>query len=163
MSLSNLLKKGSLRGLATATPATPATDRPLTPSSVATVATVAVAKAQEPAANDPRNDTSDSDRWCWPHSSAMNTAEIDTFTQRLHQFIRRGLAEPEAEALADKLVMRDRDLDDRRLCLECLNIKSGGGRWACIQWRRAGLGAPGFPADLVRQLQRCDSFTKATP
>ncbi len=53
MSLADLIKKGSLRGFATATPATPATDRPLIPPSVATVATVAVANAQNPAANDP--------------------------------------------------------------------------------------------------------------
>ena len=43
MSLADLIKKGSLRGFATATPATPATDRPPIPLSVATVATVAVA------------------------------------------------------------------------------------------------------------------------
>ena len=112
------------------------------------------------AANDP---TPDPDRWCWPHSTAMNTAEIDTFTQRLHQFTRYGLAEPEAESLADKLVMRDREADDRRLCLECLHLKSGGGRWGCNQWQRAGLGSAGLPAELVRKLQRCDSFTKVTP
>ena len=110
------------------------------------------------AANDPGGDSPDPDRWCWPHSMAMNGAEIDTFTQRLHQFTRRGLAEPEAETRADKLVTRDRESDDRRLCLECLHLKSGGGRWGCNQWQRAGLGASGLPADLVRQLQRCDGF-----
>ena len=92
----------------------------------------------------------------------MNTGEIDTFTARLHQFTRRGLAEPEAESLADKLVKRDREGDDRRLCLECLHLKSGGGRWACNQWRQAGQGAPGVPADLVQQLQRCDLFMEVT-
>ena len=107
--------------------------------------------------------THDPDRWCWPHSSAMNGGEIDTFTQRLHQFTRRGLAELDAESLADKLVTRDREADDRRLCLECLHLKSGAGLWGCNQWKRAGLGAAGVPADLVRQLQRCDSITKATP
>ena len=160
MSLVSLLKKGSLRGLATATPATTATDTPLIPSSVATVATVAVAKAPDSAANDA---TADPDCWCWPHSAAMNTAEIDTFTQLLHHFTGRGLAEPEAELLADKLVKRDRETDDRRLCLECLHLKSCGDHWACNQWKRAGLGPAGLPADLVRQLQRCDGFTEAQP
>ena len=88
----------------------------------------------------------------------MNGAEIDTFTQRLHQFNRRGLAEPDAESLADKLVIRDRESDDRRLCLECLHLRSGAGLWGCNQWQRAGLGAAGLSAGLVRQLQRCDSF-----
>ena len=73
-----------------------------------------------------------------------------------------GLTELEAESLVDKLVIRDRDGDDRRLCLECLHLGSGAGRWGCNQWARAGLGAPGLPADLVRQFQRCDSFTQTT-
>ena len=197
MSLASLLKKGGLRGFATATPATPATDRPLIPPSVATVATVAVANAPDRAANDPaqvpdlvtapavtpavtaetafskeqlrselRTETAvtpDPDRWCWPRSSAMSGAEIDTFTQRLHQFTRRGMAEPEAESLADKLVIRDRESDDRRLCLECLHLKNGGGRWGCNQWQRAGLGSAGGPAGLVLQLQRCDGFNFSTP
>lgn len=167
MSLASLLKKGSLHGLATATPATPATDRSLIPQSVATVATVAVAKAPDGAANDPAQVpdlvtgetavTPDPDRWCWPHSTAMNTAEIDTLSQRLHQFARRGMTEPEAETMANKLVIRDRESDDRRLCLECSNLSRGSG-WRCSQWQRAGLSAPGVPVALVRQLQRCDSF-----
>ncbi len=52
--------------------------------------------------------TTDADRWCWPHSGAMTSSEIDTFTARVHQFMRQGLAESEAEVLADKLVRRDR-------------------------------------------------------
>lgn len=53
MRLTNLLKKGSLRGAATATPATFATHSPFDHSTVATVATLAVAKREELAANDP--------------------------------------------------------------------------------------------------------------
>ena len=52
MSLANLLKKGSLRGLATATPATSATDRTVMTPCVATVATVAVADVPDRAMND---------------------------------------------------------------------------------------------------------------
>jgi hypothetical protein len=107
----------------------------------------------------PANDAAlDPDRDCWPHSAALNGAEIDTFTERLARFTDRGLSLTDAEALADKLVIRDRDGDDRRLCLECLHLKSGAARWGCNQWTRAGLGAAGLPADLVRQLQRCDAF-----
>lgn len=50
MNLASLLKKGSLRGAATATPAIFATPAPL---DLSTVATVAVAKRDELAANDP--------------------------------------------------------------------------------------------------------------
>jgi hypothetical protein len=53
MSLAYLLKKGGLRGLATATSATSATHGPFSPSTVATVATVAVAKAPDTKVDDP--------------------------------------------------------------------------------------------------------------
>ena len=53
MSLASLLKKGSLRGTATATPAIFATSPPIGLSTIATVATVAVAKRNELAANHP--------------------------------------------------------------------------------------------------------------
>ena len=53
MSLASLLKKGSLRGTAAATPAIFATSAPIDLSTVAAVATVAVAKRDELPANDP--------------------------------------------------------------------------------------------------------------
>jgi hypothetical protein len=181
MSLASLLKKGSLRRFATATPATPATDQAFTPSSVATVATVAVATAPDRAANhraapelqlqpclatDPEKQAGavkpDPDRWAWPHSEAMNGSEIDTFTARLHHLTLHGLAFVDAETLADKLVLRDREADDRRVCLECSNLSRGSG-WRCTQWQRAGLGAAGVPANLALQLQRCDGFSESTP
>ena len=165
MNLVNLIKKGSLRSLATATPATPATVSQNIPPSVATVATVAVAKATDKAANDPAPDT---DRWCWPQSSAMNGVEIDIFMVRLRMFADKGLTIADAETLADKLVLRDRDQDDRRVCLECKHL--GGrvaGSWRCGNWQAAGIAIlprdSQLPADLVLQLQRCDGFTTATP
>lgn len=105
----------------------------------------------------------DPDRWAWPHSQAMTGREIDTFTARLHHFTRRGLAEPEAEKLADKLVTRDRETDDRRLCLECAHLAGYGPQsWRCGNWQRAGVALKardaGLPGDLVRLLQRCDGF-----
>ena len=82
----------------------------------------------------------DPDRWCWPHSSAMNGAEIDTFTKRRSLFTGKGISQDEAEAVADKLVLRDRDLDDRRLCLECSNLQSHwAGAWRCGDWQWAGI------------------------
>ena len=65
-----------------------------------------VIKTAVPAANDP---TPDPDRWCWPHSDAMNTAEINTFTARVRQFREQGLSESEADSLADKLMLADRE------------------------------------------------------
>jgi len=92
----------------------------------------------------------------------MTGSEIDTFTARLHHFTRRGVAVVDAETLADKPVLRDREADDRRLCLECGNLSRGSG-WRCNQWQRAGLGAAGVPADLARQLQRCVGLNDSTP
>ena len=58
------------------------------------------------AANDP---TPDPDRWCWPNSEAMNTAEINTFMARVRQFTGQGLSESEAEVMADAMLKRDRE------------------------------------------------------
>ena len=163
MSLASLLKKGSLRGFATATPSTVATDKPFIPPSVATVATVSVATAQKQAANDPAAVTHDPDRWAWPHSTAMTGREIDTFTARLARFTTKGVNPTDGEALADKLVTRDRDSDDRRLCLECTHLGGYGvTSWRCGNWQAAKVAHRArdvqLPADLLRTLQRCDGF-----
>jgi hypothetical protein len=107
--------------------------------------------------------TSDPDRDSWPHSDAMNGGEIDTFTARLIRFTDKGLALDDSEALADQLVRRDRELDDRRLCLECSQLAGHAGSWRCRGWQRAGIARQardaGLPGELVRTLQRCDGFT----
>jgi hypothetical protein len=108
-------------------------------------------------------EASDPDRWAWPHSDAMNGGEIDTFTARLIRFTDKGLALDDGEALADELVKRDRELDDRRLCLECPHLVGHAGTWRCRGWQRAGIARQardaGLPGELVRTLQRCDGFT----
>ncbi len=119
-------------------------------------------RGDSPAANDP---TPAPDRWCWPHSEAMNTREIDTFTARLARFTDKGLGLDDAEALADKLVRRDREPDDRRLCLECLHLSGQSGKaWDCRNWQRAGVASRArdaqLSAALVYQLQRCDGFAQ---
>ena len=69
----------------------------------------------------------DPDADCWPHSTAMTGAEIDTFTARLARFTDKGLLDLDAgERLADKLVIRGREQDDRRQCLECTHLHPGG-------------------------------------
>jgi hypothetical protein len=105
----------------------------------------------------------DPDRWCWPHSEAMTGREINTFSARTIVFNRRGMPSVNAEALAYKLVNRDRDGDDRRLCLECVHLSGQRGAWRCNQWQQAGMGAAGIPAGLVLMLQRCDSFKDQNP
>lgn len=99
----------------------------------------------------------DPNRWCWPHSAAMNAAETYTFTGRLVRFTDKGLSATDGEAMADRMTRRDRDLDDRRMCLECVYLK-GAGRWHCSNWQRAGVAAEGLAPDLVLTRQRCDGF-----
>ena len=113
----------------------------------------------------PRNDP---DADCWPDSMAMTGAEIDLFTARLHRFNDKGLTRTDGEALADRLVIRDRETDDRRSCLECRHLSGfGHTSWRCGNWQAAGVAIrprdTQLPADLVLQLQRCDGFATATP
>ena len=119
-----------------------------------------------PAANDPAGLTLDPDRWCWPHTQAMNTAEIDTFIARLARFTDKGMALEAAEELADRLVTRDREADDRRLCLECAHLAGRADAWECRNWQQAGIASKArdaqLPAALVIQPQRCDGFKAAT-
>ena len=120
-----------------------------------------VVKPEAPAANDGPPPAiapaTDPDRWCWPHSVAWNSKEIDTFTARLARFTDRGVAYDDAERLADALVIRDRQGDDRRLCLECTHLQSAG-RWRCAKWIQAGVARDGLARDLVLMLQRCSGF-----
>jgi len=116
------------------------------------------------AANDP---ATDGDRWCWPHGTAMTGAEIDTFTARLARFTDKGLNLDVAESVADKLVTRDRESDDRALCLECLHLAGqAAGSWRCGNWQVAAVAIKSrdaqLPGELAFQLQRCDGFKGAT-
>ena len=93
----------------------------------------------------------------------MNGAEIDTFTARLARFTDKGLNLDDAEALADKLVTRDRESDDRRLCLECVHLAGhGAGDTRCTNWQRARVAMRAkdaqLSAALAHRLQRCGGF-----
>ena len=96
----------------------------------------------------------DPDRRCWPLSDAMNGAELKQLANRVQQFTRRGISAEAAEAMADRLVIRDREQDDRRTCLECTTYRPG----RCGNHRRAGLQAPDVARDLATLLQRCPGF-----
>jgi hypothetical protein len=100
------------------------------------------------------------DRWCWPHSPAMNSGELDAFAARLARFTDRGLRYDHALRLVDRLVVRDREGDDRRLCLECGHLQ-GAGRWRCGDWRRAEVSGQGLATELMAALQRCPAFRAA--
>jgi len=109
--------------------------------------------------NSNSTDLEDPDRWCWPNSSAMNSKEVDIFLIRLERFRTLGLDIYSAEKQADRLVIRDRDLDDRIVCFECNHLRNG---WNCMNSQNAGvclqLSKSKLPNDFVYQLQRCPGF-----
>ena len=130
------------------TPASPA-NRLIQPTQTSQLATLAGVASHKPV---------DPDRWCWPASDAMSGAELQNFTGRVLLFTRRGFGNLQAEALADRLVMRDREQDDRRLCLECITYRPG----RCGNPRAAGLTTHEVGADLASLLQRCPGFAPRT-
>ncbi len=182
MKLMTMLKKVRCSPFATATVATFATHDAFILPTVATVATLAGVEAEisktKTIGHDveshgldwlsPALDTQqvaevpDPDRYCWPHSSAMNGAEIGRFTERTSLFAKKGVNPDDADQLADTLVQRDRVGDDRHVCLECHHL-TGYGAWRCGNWQAAGVAIMArdnqLPADLVMKLQRCDGFT----
>ncbi|MBS0508998.1 MAG: hypothetical protein JSR53_16615 [Proteobacteria bacterium] len=122
---------------------------------------VAESQKSQHAANDPAPDRA---RWCWLHSSAWNTSEIELFNRRAALFVRRGADDAVAERLADRLVQRDREADDMRTCMECRHLQ-GNAPWRCGNWQVAGVairaGDAGLARELATTMQRCPGFAAA--
>lgn len=92
------------------------------------------------------------------HAGGWSDAEIERFMAREARFARLGRA-ADSEHLAERMTLRDRQQDDRRLCLECAALADN---------RRCGLAAQGRLAGADRRLepvpimlQRCPGFTLA--
>jgi hypothetical protein len=125
---------------------------------VATVATVAMGPTlkNESTATAKVVPISTPDRWCWPNGPAMNGQEISVFNQRENLFIARGW--DAAEAVAERLVRRDRESDDRVVCLECVHYTK---RW-CANAKAAELSptksSTQIAIDLISLFQRCPGF-----
>ena len=79
---------------------------------------------------------------------AWTDAEIATFEKRQARTRWLGYGD-RADRVADMLLHRDRDTDDRRLCIECAH---GGPGWCCAKRE----------AFMVDQLQRCPAFKETT-
>lgn len=109
--------------------------------------------------------------------SAWSAVEIDIFICRRYHLTEKGLNLDDAEDVAETLLLRDRDIDNRRLCLECVHLQRDRQRgWCCAKVRygnkyKSGQNLPEahpitrqamvLPMDYVYQLQRCDSFQEA--
>lgn len=101
---------------ATATPATSATYNPECAPSVAAVATVAVAGVQKL-----KIDRAD----LRPSHAEQTEQETALYAARLQAFQGKGIADDDAATLANRLIERDRQLDDRRNCAECSGFYAG--------------------------------------
>lgn len=78
--------------------------------------------------------------------------EAAMFTQRIDLFFGR----VDAKEIAHRLTLRDREQDDRRLCLECRYFKPH--RLECNNFEWAGFTQPKLGSNWVNQLQRCLGF-----
>lgn len=92
------------------------------------------------------------------HLVPWTDADAARFTARVALFIRRGVPAADADDLAERLHLRDLELDDRRLCLECRRL-AGHARnpWRCIAPDLASVATP-LPTTLAESLQRCPAF-----
>ena len=79
---------------------------------------------------------------------AWTEAEIANFGKRQARTRWLGYGN-RTDRVADMLLHRDRDTDDRRLCIECANAGPG---WRCAKRE----------AFMVDQLQRCPAFEEIT-
>ncbi len=88
------------------------------------------------------------------HSPHWDDAEIATFVARVSLFVRRGLPPTDADDLAERLVLRDREGEPLRACVECSHYRSGH----CANHLRAVLRSRDVGCDFARLLQRCAGF-----
>ncbi|WP_143131320.1 hypothetical protein [Noviherbaspirillum humi] len=80
---------------------------------------------------------------------------------RVGLLVTRGVTTAEAINMAEKLSLRDQQLDDRRLCLECQHLYGTRDARRCAKWQQQKLSNPGIPAELAEVLQRCKHFDEA--
>ncbi len=88
------------------------------------------------------------------HAGGWSDAEIAAFVGRHARLLSIGFTD--ADDLAERLVLRDRDGDERRLCVECRHYRGRAGG-TCRQPNRADLGGPAVGA-LALVLHCCPAF-----
>lgn len=98
--------------------------------------------------------------------AALDDRQIARMAFRIGLFMRRGIAEADAELLADRLHDRDTDRDSRHVCAECRHPTAdhptyGRGCFAARQgWIK---GASRNLGPLMTTLQRCTAFEWQVP
>ena len=90
-----------------------------------------------------------------PVHTGMTNREMEAFEWRVDRLTRRGFALKDAEALAVQFKDRDRDGDDRRMCIECDHLPGRSCNVAGTP-KMPGTSRGMQPVRLV--LWRCDAF-----
>lgn len=93
------------------------------------------------------------------HQGSWDDAEIESFMTRTRRF--SGMGRADAEHLAERLTLRDRQADDRRVCAECRELEASG---RCAAARRGSLaGADRRLEPMQNILMRCPAFRGNDP
>ena len=71
-------------------------------------------------------------------------------------FLRRGIGADDADDLAERLTLRDREGDDQRICIECSQLSDKGRCIAAATGRLAGADTRLEPVQTI--LHGCDAF-----
>lgn len=88
------------------------------------------------------------------HEGGWDDAEIEAFLARSMCLNVRGRSD--AEHLAERLTLRDRQADDRRMCVECRELEAGG---RCAAARRGALASTERRFEPTPNvLMRCPAF-----
>lgn len=90
------------------------------------------------------------------HAGGWTEAEVASFTKRQALMLARGYATEDAEAMAEALTLRDRQGDDRRICLECTYLGERGRCLAASAGRIPNADRRLEPVPTI--LQRCEAF-----
>ncbi|MDO9357887.1 MAG: hypothetical protein Q7T70_02700 [Polaromonas sp.] len=92
---------------------------------------------------------------------AVKDPAIVRLGKRIALFKRRGCATERAGELAELLLLRDADRDDRRMCIECAHLQTTGGCFAARQgWIH---GTAPYLTPVKDMLQRCECFEWQKP
>lgn len=146
INLTALLDRAAKRAASPATPATRLPDSP--PGQGSQVAGVAT-NARQLARGNPLM-TAEQGSAC--HARGWSDAEIQAFTARRDRLLRWGNSAQEADYLAERLTLRDREADDRRVCGECGHGRStrcpDGGPLPATVLHRCPTFNPGLVAEL---------------
>lgn len=151
MTISNLIRKGGLAQVATATFATLATQETASVATVAQVATVAVAKSQPPAAAMTREEETAIRAWL----AHIEEADVDIIAEVLNQC----RADVDARAYflrrAEEVPQPTPNDDDRRTCIQCANLTLGG---LCLAAQRGEINASRTYHPVDHLPRRCEGY-----